>query len=139
VTYQFPAPRGAKVKVSRAAPKFTPESIEPAVLGPIQGKRAGSREEWRLAMALGMLRIDFAYQVGIMGGRRFAGGQVVDFVLYIPWAQPVQVFGQYWHSGDEVCSLANIQRVYGRPALVAWDYELRSIRDAVAWIKRSVL
>jgi hypothetical protein len=90
-------------------------------------------------MALGMLRIDFAYQVGIMGGRRFAGGQVVDFVLYIPWAQPVQVFGQYWHSGDEVFSLANIQRVYGRPALVAWDYELRSIRDAVAWIKRSVL
>lgn len=140
IAYKFPRPSSARVTVSRAGPKVEKINQEPLVLGPIKGKRAGSREEWRLAVAMDRARIPYDYQVSVYGGRRFAGGQVIDFVAFIPFPQPIQVFGVYWHSRrDEAFSLANIQRIYRRPALVAWDYELTSIQDATSWLQRKVM
>jgi len=108
--------------------------VEPLVLGPIQGRRAGSREEWRLAQALIERRIPFDYQVSVFGGTRVRGGQVIDFIVYVPFAQPVQVFGAYYHSnyqsGEEWLGLRMIERRYRRPVIIIWDYDLESVEEA---------
>ena len=67
-------------------------------LGRIQGRRATSFPEWRVAVALHKIEMPFRYQVNFFGGNRTLGGQRVDFmVLTKPYATPLFVDGDYWH------------------------------------------
>jgi hypothetical protein len=70
----------------------------------IRGIKAGSKEEFWVSLALDRIQeqegIGWEYQVPIYGGRRIAGGLVIDFVAYTPgrrtWISPQ---GRYWHTG----------------------------------------
>jgi len=70
----------------------------------VRGVQAASKEEYWIGEALGRIEKEYGYgweyQVPIWGGRRIAGGLVVDFVVYTPgrrtWINPM---GRYWHTG----------------------------------------
>lgn len=71
-------------------------------VGLIYGKTAGSTYEWRYALGLWFWGWEFLYQVNFFGGRRTAGGQVIDFLVEtIPIRTPVYVYGNYWHGGTK--------------------------------------
>lgn len=141
LSYKFPEIKPKKAQLSRM--QLKPEkALEPEVLGPVQGRQAGSREEWRLAQALNERRIPFQYQVSVFGGTRVRGGQVIDFVVYLPYAQPVQVFGAYYHSNyksaEERFGVSRIEQRYGRPVIIIWDYDLESVEEARQAVRRKI-
>ena len=98
--FQYPRPR--RRGVTLLEPSRGPEDF-PEVTGPfyIQGMRARSTE-YRVYLAL--LRMGYRpdairFQVGFNGGRNFAGGFVVDFIVRTyPLPTPIWVHGDYWHS-----------------------------------------
>lgn len=64
----------------------------------IQGIWPDSKEEYWVALALWKLHIDFVYQYQLWGGRRYKGGQVIDFWVYtMPLPTPILVQGWHWH------------------------------------------
>lgn len=135
--FQFPVRRPAAVR-SRSG-IYTPEQPGDEATGEtIQGIRIGSKEEWRVAVALSKRNIEYRYQVPIRGGRSVRGGQVIDFVLQIPFPQPLQVFGEYFHPGElnseERFKLAIIHQIFGRPAIILWGSKLASQSQADAAI-----
>ena len=65
---------------------------------PVQGIMPDSKEEYWVALALWKLHIDFRFQYQLFGGRKFKGGQVVDFWVYTnPLPTPIYVQGWYFH------------------------------------------
>ena len=64
----------------------------------VQGIMPDSKEEYWVALALYKLKIDFIFQYQLFGGRKYKGGQVVDFwVLTQPLPTPILVQGWYFH------------------------------------------
>jgi hypothetical protein len=107
----------------------------------IMGKRAGSREEVRLAIAFQRWNVAFNYQVNYFGGRMLPGGQVVDFITYHPFEQATQVYGSYWHTGqlgsDDRLKLEYIRSVsLEMPPKVFWGWQLTSIEEAITLVQR---
>jgi len=111
-------------------------------IGEIQGIMAASVEEWRVAKALWELKVDFTYQSRVRGGNMLRGGQTVDFLVFTPWSVPVQVFGDYWHTGrlgaDDSYALAELQQYFGVEPVVLWARELVSHEETVAIVKREL-
>lgn len=140
--YKFPLGR-ARSKANLPDPPFRLEAqAEAEQVGLIQGRRPGSREEWRVAQALNKLHVRYRYQVGLFGSRRLRGSQVLDFLVYNPYPQPLQVFGEYWHPGEldpqERLQLIQLENYYRRPVIVLWardlaDQELadQAVREAL--------
>lgn len=65
---------------------------------PIQGMMPDSKEEYWVALALYRLKLDFEFQYQLFGGRKYKGGQVVDFwVKTVPLPTPIFVQGWYFH------------------------------------------
>lgn len=65
---------------------------------PIQGMMPDSKEEYWVALALYRLNLDFEFQYQLFGGRKYKGGQVVDFwVFTVPLPTPIFVQGWYFH------------------------------------------
>lgn len=64
----------------------------------VQGIMPDSKEEYWVALALYKLHIDFVFQYQLFGGRKYKGGQVVDFWVYtMPLPTPILVQGWYFH------------------------------------------
>jgi hypothetical protein len=88
----------------------------------------GSVNEENVFRALNALKIPFAYQYEILGGRSRAGGYVLDFLADVaPQPVPIQVQGAYWHGGSmspyEPFEIAQIQEYaklagWGMPVLL---------------------
>jgi len=142
--YKFPIPKKGRTR-SNAPPVFnaSPAKGEEEVVGEIQGQHPASKEEWRVAVALSKFGVDYRYQVSYFGGRWFRGGQVIDFVVYNPWPQPVQVYGEYWHTGqlgsEDTLKLARIRLVFGRDAIILWGNELQDQEQANRTVRAKVL
>ncbi len=94
--------------------KYSEEEDPP--MQPIQGQMPDSIEEWRVALALARLGIEYEYQKNLLGGRSTKGGTVVDFWLFTaPYPTPLYVEGAYWHSGvkqyDELTKRALLKQI----------------------------
>jgi hypothetical protein len=64
----------------------------------VQGIMPDSKEEFWVALALYKMHIDFVFQYQLFGGRKYKGGQVVDFWVYtMPLPTPIFVQGWYFH------------------------------------------
>lgn len=109
----------------------------------LNGIQAGSNTEVFMYYGLTKLEIRFDYQVPLFGGRSVAGGQVLDFLAYIPYTQPIQTMGPYWHTGHlgaaDAYKLARISNYYNRECLVVWSYDVLSVEDAIGWIKKNII
>lgn len=127
-----------ELPISRPAP----EAAVDETIQPVQGIMPNSKEEYRVALALYKLKIPFEFQVSYFGGRRLRGGQVIDFMLYNPWPQALQVFGEYWHQGqlgaEDTFSLARIAEATGREVLIAWGRDLATVEQAEQTIRKLV-
>ncbi len=65
---------------------------------PVQGIMPDSKEEYWVALALYRLKLDFEFQYQLFGGRKYKGGQVIDFwVKTVPLPTPIFVQGWYFH------------------------------------------
>jgi hypothetical protein len=139
-TFQFPVKRRAR-PLPGLARQPEAERVVLEEMTPIQGKMPGSREEWRVAMALDKLGLEYQYQVPVMGGRQLRGGAVVDFVVDLPPESiALLVHGQYWHTTleEERLYLAALERIFGRPAIVLWDYDLEDVPMAIRTLRREL-
>lgn len=106
----------------------------------IQGKKVGSKNEARVALALDKLRMRYIYQYVLYGGRRVRGGQILDFLVFSPLAVPLQVFGEKWHKGEldpeERMELAMLAHYFKREVEIIWGRESETLEDAEAEVRR---
>ena len=89
----------------------------PGDTGLIHGQKAGSTQEWYVAIALVKLGWSFDYQLSYFGGRAISGGMVLDFLVStLPDPTPIFVPGEYWHSGArkevDALQLANMRQQF---------------------------
>ena len=107
----------------------------------VRGKSATSNEYF-VAAALDKLGIPFLFQVSYWGGRSLRGGQVLDFLVWNPLETPVQVFGEYWHSGllgsKDRLKLAQLQMLFDTPIVILWGNETDSYQDALSAVREKV-
>ena len=80
----------------------------------VQNIMPDSKEEYWVALALYKLHIDFVFQYQLFGGRKYKGGQVVDFWVYtMPLPTPILVQGWYFHySTAEKTSQTKLNLMY---------------------------
>jgi len=64
----------------------------------IQQRKASDLEAY-VARALDKYGLEYVFQYPLFGGTELRGGLVVDFVVYNPFPIPLEVFGEYWHTG----------------------------------------
>jgi len=93
-----------------------------------------------------MVKVPFDYQVSVMGGRSFPGGQVIDFLVRLPpKPTPVYIQGTYWHgpgrtkTGQEFLKQQFVKRRmpgWADPVEV-WDYQLRTVADALRVVRKT--
>lgn len=95
----------SKLKTGKAPePKFVKQAKDDSVEEEktIQGRPAGSTEEWYVSRALEALGYDYSYQVPMFGGNVVRGGTIVDFLVNTaPMYTVIRVMGEYWHSGRQ--------------------------------------
>ena len=108
----------------------------------VAGQQAGSVNEYNVAQALDRLKLDYSYQYSLDGGRFVRGGQVIDFLIWMP-PRPMAVYVQsYWHLGqrglEDELKQAAAER-HGFEVVEVWDYETMTPEDALAAVKRKIL
>lgn len=106
----------------------------------IQGDTPDSWQEVYLAQAMDKLGVRYKFHEAIYRPVGKRGSIIVDFVVYIPFATPVEVMGAYWHSGamgsDDAMKLI-IERVhYGREPIVIDAKEIETPDLAEQYVKR---
>lgn len=94
----------------------------------IQGKQPDSKEEVWVAQALDRLRLRYIFQFEIFGGSHVRGGILIDFLVWAPFATPVEVLGEYWHTGelgaDDKFRQGLIEQEFGRKVVNLWTEDL---------------
>ena len=114
----------------------------------VQGIMPDSKEEYWVALALYKRKIDFVFQYQLFGGRKYKGGQVVDFwVLTQPLPTPIFVQGWYFHySTAERAAQSKLNLMYLESALNGkamkpveiLDIEIPTPDDAYMVVKRKL-
>lgn len=106
-----------------------------------------SKNEENAYMAFTTLKMDFEYQVPIMGGTSRRGGLVLDFLVYkAPLPVPINLQGAYWHSSAvspyepfEIAQIEEYAKVRGWDRLVLLEEEeTQTVESAVMAIKQKV-
>lgn len=139
VPYKFPAKKRPKRLPEIGDFEFSKLPGTEEEIGIIQGHVAASPEEWRVAMALGILKRDFIYQytIGIPG---IVGSYKIDFVVEdVPKWFPLEVQSVRWHTGrfaiGEDIRAAKVERYFDTQIRYVFEDELQSQGEAVAAIK----
>ena len=114
----------------------------------VQGIMPDSKEEYWVALALYKLKIDFVFQYQLFGGRKYKGGQVIDFWVYtMPLPTPIFVQGWYFHySTAERASQSKLNLMYLESRLAGkankpveiLDIEIPTPDDAYIVVKRKL-
>lgn len=144
--FQFKTKRNAKIKVERKKDESTLKEPEEEI-GLIHGQIPGSSLEWRVALALDTLKLNYSYQVPLAGGRLFRGGQVLDFLVYtVPLPTPLFVQGDYWHGGTrsaeskyKVDEVKRIMGSYCADPVEIWEHEALTKEQALDTVRRKLL
>jgi len=103
----------------------------------------GSINEQNVYTALGRAKIDFAFQVPLDGGRNVRGGQVVDFIVYVP-PRPIALYvqGKHWHGGkmalDDEYKHNRAQQM-GFETMDITEDESASVKLVTQWIRKNIL
>lgn len=114
----------------------------------VQGIMPDSKEEFWVALALYKLKIDFVFQYQLFGGRKYKGGQVIDFWVYtMPLPTPIFVQGWYFHySTAEKAAQSKLNLMYLESRLAGkamkpveiLDTEIPTPDDAYIVVKRKL-
>lgn len=105
----------------------------------VQGKQPDSWQEVYFAAALDKHKIPYIFQYVLFKRRFLRGAVVVDFVLYNPFAQPVEIFGRHWHEGamgvGDKLKLELERKYFGRETIVVWSDEIATPEMAEQYVK----
>lgn len=134
----------SRLLVNPAVYKFTKPPNEPT--GLIQGREPGSVQEWRVAQALGRIKMRFIYQFEIFDAS-VRGGIILDFLVQTnPLATPLEVDGQYWHRGERSSKsimrqviLDDYFRGKAQPLVVLYGKDLATPGLADSAVRRAIL
>lgn len=148
--FQIKSRSGMGIKVKGLpAPKIQRPKHEPfPEVQRVQNIMPDSKEEYWVALALYRLHLDFIFQYQLFGGRKYKGGQVVDFwVLTVPLPTPIFVQGWYFHystAEKEAVSKLNLMYLEARlrgkamkPVEII-DIEIPTPEDAYMVVKRKL-
>lgn len=124
-----------------------PKKEEPPPPAMWAGKPIGSVQEWRFILALLHYDLQFSYQHEIAGGRRRRGGQVLDFLVFTnPLMTPVNIVGEYWHSGrdrldDELRKHSLMDEMKGavKMPVDVFDWQLTDVDAAYRIAKKELI
>ena len=109
----------------------------------VQGIPVGSKEEARVAVALGIVKIPFIYQYQVEGSQ-LPGSMKIDFLVQtIPAPTPLFVQSRYWHGPgfvrgdkDKLQQAFLAHRFPGwMPAEEIWDYDVPNVQAAVGQVR----
>lgn len=147
MVYKFNLNRKSKKTEPNKGHNVKPVNTEEPPIGAIQGMMPGSVQEWRVALALNRLKLDYEFQKSIGGGRRVRGGQVVDFFIYTaPYPTPCFVQGKYWHNrkteAEDTLKQDRVQRIYKgqiMPNLILQEEDLSSANAAYTLLRRKLI
>ena len=146
----IPSRSGIGRKPVLKLPEKFPNELKPPLpeVQRVQGIMPDSKEEYWVALALYKLKIDFVFQYQLFGGRKYKGGQVVDFwVLTMPLPTPILVQGWYFHySTAEKASQTRLNLMYLESKLNGkamkpveiLDIEIPTPDDAYMVVKRKL-
>lgn len=122
-------------------PDFEEVGPEQEEIGLIQGRKPGSVQEWRVAKAIIRLGLDFRFQYPINGGN-VPGGYFIDFLVMMPYVQPLEVQSLHWHTGrfanDEAVRSAIIESIWGREIRYVYQEQLGDDDSAYAAVKKAL-
>lgn len=103
------------------------EGVGDGELPLIQGKQPDSKEEVWVAAALERLKLKYIYQFELVSAS-VRGGIVIDFLVLTPFVVPVEVLGEYWHTGemgsDDRMRQAIIEQQIGNKVVNLWTVDL---------------
>jgi hypothetical protein len=125
-------------EVSDRVPWFSVEGLL------INGKPVGSVLEWNIAAALDLLKLEYAYQVSVFGGRWVPGGAVIDFeVFLVPRSVYVFAQGDYWHSRgnkeeEDQWLIARIETVLNKQVVEIWEHDALTIQQAMNTLRKEL-
>jgi hypothetical protein len=109
----------------------------------VQGKEPDSWQEVYFANALDKYKIPYIFQYVILQKVWLRGAIAIDFVLYLPFLQPVEIFGRYWHEGSmgvgDKLKLDLERRYFGRETIVIWSDEIETQEMANQYVKSHFL
>jgi len=131
----------ADVKVLRR--DFHLEETPKEEPGLINGMKAGSIEEYRVAQVLWKMDREFRYQHSLFGGRSRRGGYQIDFLIegYPIWI-PLEVVGLHWHTGKRGAydrfRYARIEKFLGHPVVFVYDFQLQNDEDAYKAVRDAI-
>jgi len=112
-------------------------------IGLIQGQEPDSKNEYYIAQALEKFKLEYMYQFVVRGGGGRRGTITLDFLVFNPFGIPVQVYGEYWHSGERSAEdrlqEVYIQQYFGREVVAIMGTESDSRESAEAAIIAKVL
>lgn len=98
-----------------------------ADLPQVQGKQPDSKEEFWVSLALDRLKIPYIFQFELLQAT-LRGGIKIDFLVLFPFAIPVEVMGEYWHTGemgsDDKMRQAIIEQMIGHEVVNLWTLDL---------------
>lgn len=107
----------------------------------VQGRHASSNEYY-VALALERLRLPFIFQFAPFGFTGQRGQYVVDFLVQDPFNLPVEVFGEYWHTGqlgmDDKLRLAVLGNYFHREVLVLWGVDTDTEEEALKTVRKEI-
>ena len=112
----------------------------------VQGKTA-SAEEGRVAQALDKLKHSYIFQYQVFSITGVKGSFVLDFLVLstVPFSTPVEVFGEYYHSGDitreDQLRIERIEFELGpniNETVIVWGNEAQTQEDTDGVILRKI-
>lgn len=111
----------------------------------VQGKAVESKEEARVAVALGLIQLPFRYRFWAAGSEGIRGSVEVDFLVFTkPMPTPLFVQSTYWHGPGrgrgtvdklQQARLRRIHTGWADPKEI-WDYQIPTVWDAVTELSR---
>jgi hypothetical protein len=141
--YRYPAKTKRRPGTSKLPKGYRDEWKEPEEqLTLIQGKVPGSKEEWRVAMALYQMGVEFTYQKPLFGGY-WPGGMVIDFWVYKSVRPtPLLVHGDAWHNAQNSATddwkkskMKQQYRGFILEPVIIWGSEVPTIDEAKRILK----
>lgn len=81
---------------------------------------------YRALLAAGWKADQIEVQTPVLGGRNpRGGGQIVDFVLYTPYAVPIRVHGDWWHRNkdEDYEKDVKLAEYFAKHPVIIWGHE----------------
>ena len=101
--------------------------------------RDASLNEYNVALALDTLKLEYFFQYAPLGFTGLRGQYIVDFLVFVPYEQPMEVYGEYWHTGqlgsDDKLRQAFLEKYFKRPVIILWGVETETEELALAAVR----